>query len=289
MYVVMPLVGIVLMLVVPVVAIIFWKKILPKSARTLFWCKRRNMPPLLIVHDSGRAEITMISELEGGAVMTRSGKFKLLPRFLVKRDLKGTTGKTETTTPATPKEAPVVADGSPPSPVRREEPELRFISPEEKSALEKLPPRLQDIYNRYFPDYSNIISRRCHLKGLGGLPFFLGYSGTACLMNPEALILYEAGEMAVQMNDVMKFNPNGIEGKTIAGVSQPLMIYDARVIKALIPETYDETQITAIATKSEMIGLLGRGLGRYIPVITIVVIIVLAILGLMFVAPMLSG
>jgi len=57
----------------------------------------------------------------------------------------------------------------------------------------------------------------------------------------------------------------------------------------LIPETYDETQITAIATKSEMIGLLGRGFGRFIPMISIIIIVVLAIVGIFVVLPMIGG
>jgi len=287
MYQVMPVVGIVLTLTVPLVFFIFWKKVLPKAARTLFWCKRRNMPPLLIVHDSGRAELTMISEREGGAVMTRSGKFKLLPRFLSRRILK-------LSTETNPKAAPLVAveNGSDQSQVQGQNGKGEVINTSpinvDLSELDKLPDAKKELYNRFFPDYSAFISKRCQLMGLN-LPLFLGYSGTACLVNPEALILYEAGEMAVQMNGVMNFNPNNIEGKTMAGVPQPLMLYDARVIKALIPETYDETQITAIATKSEMIGLLGRGFGRFIPMISIIIIIVLAIVGIVVVAPMLGG
>jgi len=287
MYQVMPVVGIVLTLTVPLVFFIFWKKVLPKAARTLFWCKRRNMPPLLIVHDSGRAELTMISEREGGAVMTRSGKFKLLPRFLSRRILK-------LSTETNPKAAPLVAveNGSDQSQVQGQNGKGEVINTSpinvDLSELDKLPDAKKELYNRFFPDYSAFISKRCQLMGLN-LPLFLGYSGTACLVNPEALILYEAGEMAVQMNGVMNFNPNNIEGKTMAGVPQPLMLYDARVIKALIPETYDETQITAIATKSEMIGLLGRGFGRFIPMISIIIIVVLAIVGIFVVLPMIGG
>lgn len=283
MYQVMPVVGIVMVLVVPIVAIVFWKKVLPKSARTLFWCKKRNMPPLMIVHDSGRAEITMISEKRGGMVITKSGMYKLLPRFPTRRDFTKT----------------VVA--APPVAVKAEN--LGVASAENLGVVDEnvvpkpmlldhngdvLPPKLQELYTRYFPDYSGFISKRCQLRGLN-LPFFLGYSGSACLVNPEALILYEAGQMAVQMNGIMNFNPNNLEGKELANAYQPLMIYDARVIKTIISDSYDETQLAAITTDAELIGLIGRGIGRFIPVITIIIIIVLAILGIMFVAPMMGG
>lgn len=275
MYQVMPVVGIVMVLVVPIVAVVFWKKFLPKSARTLFWCKKRNMPPLLIVHDSGRAEITMISERRGGMVMTRSGKYKLLPRFPTRRDFSKTVVATP---PVSVKAENLGVDGA--------EPQVRL--PMTDNNGEELSAELQALYNRYFPDYSGFISKRCQLRGLN-LPFFLGYSGSACLVNPEALILYEAGQMAVQMNGIMNFNPNNVEGKELKNAYQPLMIYDARIIKTIISDSYDETQLAAITTDAELIGLIGRGIGRYLPVIYIIVIIVLAIVGITVIAPMIGG
>ena len=282
MYQVMPVVGIVMVLVFPIVAIVFWKKVLPKSARTLFWCKKRNMPPLLIVHDSGRAEITMISERRGGMVMTRSGKYKLLPRFPTRRDFSKTVVATP---PVSVKAENLGVDGAENLGVVGEN---IVPKPMLDGNGEVLPVELQTLYEQYFPDYSGFISKRCQLRGLN-LPFFLGYSGSACLVNPEALILYEAGQMAVQMNGIMNFNPNNIEGKELKNAYQPLMIYDARIIKTIISDSYDETQLAAITTDAELIGLIGRGIGRYLPVIYIIVIIVLAIVGITVIAPMIGG
>lgn len=199
----------------------------------------------------------MIKEKRGGLCLTPSGKYKLLPRFLTKRPEKE----------ADPDEVQ----------------QLTEINP----ATAPLPAKSKKIYDKYFVDYSNFISKRTFLMGLG-LPFFVAYSGKACLLNLEALALYEAGEMAVEVDGQLKFNPNKVEGKTLSQAVYPLMPLDPRVIKTIIRDGFDETQLAAIQTDAELVGMLGRGFGRFMPFIMIAAIIIVVLL-VIFILPSILG
>ena len=140
----------------------------------------------------------------------------------------------------------------------------------------------------YVRDYSDWIVKRCNLIGLG-LPFFVGYSGKLCLLNPEALALYEAGEIMVETEDGTLFNPNKVRGKMREDAFQPLLLLDPRKTKEIINEGFDEAQMAAIVVDSELIGALGRGFGKYLPIVAIVVVIAFVLLGLMFLPQILQG
>jgi len=204
------------------------------------------MPPIQVVHDSGRRQLKMIREKKGGLIITNEGRYKLLPMFTAKRDSS----------------------------------QLEFDNPVEANPTEtKKVESLRQIYEDYYLDYSTWNSKRSQLVGLN-MPFFVGYSGKACLLNPEALALYEAAEMSVNIEGKMSFNPNELKGEELKGkpsarnAVQPLMPLDPRVIKEIINEGFDETQIAAIQTDSEMLGQLGRGYGKLIPIAVILIIVV---------------
>lgn len=254
LYVFFPLVGIVTTLLMPWLPFVLWKKLMPKPARTLFWAARRKQPPIIVAHDSGRADIALIHERRGsGVVMTDKGKYKLLPRY-VSRLPESKDEKTEA---------------------------KKKRGKETENNPNGIKAKLAQIKEKFIADYSAWIVKRANLVGLN-LPIFFGYSGKLCLLNPEALALYEAGDLMIKTEDVDLFNPNSIEGKSITDALQPLMLLDPRQIKEIIYKGFDESQIAAIVVDSEMIGLLGRGFKRYLPIIGIIMIIIAVILGLMF-------
>lgn len=120
----------------------------------------------------------------------------------------------------------------------------------------------------YEKDYRDFITKRTILTGLD-LPFFIGYAGKLTLLNPEALALYEAGDMYVKTSEGPLFNPNKKKDRSIRKALQPLMLLDIRKIKDLIGVQFDVTQIAAIITESERIGYLGSAtpFKKYLPLI----------------------
>lgn len=247
-FTVCPVIGLVTALTLPWLPFFLWKKLIPKAARTLFWAKRRNKPPIYIVHDSGRSELTLITERRGsGVVTTETGKYKLLPRYVArivgKKKNNGEEG-------------------------------------EDKKNGDKSASKNETV--EYVRDYSDYMNKRSTMIGLG-LPFFVGYSGKLCLLNPEALALYEAGEMMVRTEDKTMFNPRKIKGKEIGDALQPLLLLEPRKIKNIISSGFDETQIAAIVADSELIGYYGRPwLKKYLPIIGILIIVGAGIAALVF-------
>lgn len=121
------------------------------------------------------------------------------------------------------------------------------------------------------------IMKRCFLVGLG-TPFYVGYSGSLCLLNPECLAWYEANEIFVSTPD--KPYPANKKEKSLP---QPLMLLEPRKIKGIINRSFDTTQISAIVEDARMEGMLGRGFGRYASIIGIIMIIaVIFIVALVF-------
>jgi len=256
-YVIMPLVGYITVFTVPWLIPLLWKKLLPSAARTMFWAARRKQPPALICHDSGRSQFTLVKERRGsGVVFTDTGKYKILPRYRLK-----------TSTVQKKKE-----DGKTTKPV----PEL---SGDKKEILKQVQGRLSELKDRYILDYTDWIVKRSMLIGLD-LPLFVGYSGKLCLLNPEALALYEAGELYIKTEDETMFNPHELDGKEMEDAFQPLMLIDPRKIKEIINDGFDQAQIAAIVVDSELIGLQGRGMGRYLPYFMIIGVVIVALLAI---------
>lgn len=247
----MPVIGLVCSLTLPWLPLFLWKKLIPKPARTLFWAKRRNRPPIYIVHDSGRAVLTTIEERRGnGIVITENEKYKLLPRYVSR--IVGTKDEEEEG-----------EDG-------------------EKKKKSKPSTGSEVTETKYMRDYSDFMNKRSNMIGLG-LPMFLGYSGKLCLLNPEALALYEAGEMKVHTEDLTMFNPHDHKGKDEAKAMQPLLLLEPRKIKNIIKQGFDETQIAAIVVDSELIGFLGRPwIKKYLPIIGIIMIVGAVVMALIF-------
>lgn len=176
----------------------------------------------------------------------------------------------------------------------------------------------------YEKDYRDFISKRGVLTGMD-LPFFLGYSGKLCLLNPEALALYEAGEMAIKdsegkVHGVTRENHaeketvcskcgkildegwdhcpycNGKKKvvqkvrKELPDLLQPLLLLDPRRIKELIGRQFNVSQIGALMVESEQIGLLGRGtFKKYLPIVFILTAVVIGGILLLMAPNLLSG
>jgi len=134
-------------------------------------------------------------------------------------------------------------------------------------------------------DYSDWVVKRTYLEGLG-LPFFVGYTGSLCLLNPEALALYEAGNLAFQNEEgKFMFNPRKVKGKTVDKALQPLLLLDPRKIKQIVPAGYDHEQIAALVADAEELARLGKGIPRAALMGILVILIIVAVVGLLFFAP----
>jgi hypothetical protein len=244
---ILSVIGVISIIGVPSVAIIFWKKLMPKAARTIYWAKQRKQPPLLVVHDSGRGELTLVTERMGsGVVQTTQGKFKLLPRYI--------------------------------SSINDDDEKL---TDQQKETKQQKPKKWKSLIK----DWSSWAVKRCLLTGLD-LPFFVGYSGIVCLLSPEILALYEAGELKVKSTDTTLWKK--VQGKSIKEALEPLMLLDPRVIKAIVSDSYDEVQIAAFGTEMEQIGLLGRGFRRYLPIMAIIVVAII-IIGVLYLLGSMGG
>lgn len=301
--------GIVLTVTVPIIMILFWKKIMPSVLRKLFWISRKKLPILLLCHDSGRSIFTSIIERQGeGIVKTKEDKYKILPRFapkfplaqLIKQHLQAqkeanlsqSIVKNSATNPETETESEEVTEQS------TNQQNGKTVPPDFHSPLDVIPQLdLPQIFNitglkeNFLLDYSDFINKRSTIVGLN-LPLFLGYTGKLCLLNPEALALYEAGEMFVRTSEGDIFNPKGIEGKKKEDAMQPLLLLNPRKIQEIIYEGFDQSQVAGIVadTEEEMrLRLGGGGLGGNWKLIILIVIIMLAALGALFFLPQLFG
>lgn len=250
------------------ILILFWKRWMPKSARTLFWAARRGTPPLLLVHDSGRGELTTVIERKGeGIVMTKEGKYKILPRVM----------------PKTPLEDQIVQSITKAAQEKDKSDTAVDVEVEIPAGADK-PSRLSILKDKFILDYSDWILKRCMLVGMK-MPFWVGYTGKLCLLNPEALALYEAGEMFVRTEDRTLFNPDNIEGKDQKDAMEPLLLIDARKIQQIIYNGFDQSQIAGVVADSEEIARLGRGLSKGM-IGVILILVVIGIIGLaMFALP----
>jgi hypothetical protein len=182
----------------------------PPVARTLIEAKEKSQVPALIVHDSGRSYLTLLLErMAEGVVVTTSGKYKLLPQSVdFNQAFDEEVGVPDKTTKKKPNPNP---EADPPP-----EPKRSFSA-----------------------DLFGWISHRSILVGLG-LPFYVGYSGSLCLLNPEALALYEAGELFIPSEN--KPVPKGDD----KGKMMPLMWLDPSKIKHIINKRFSTSQIDAM-------------------------------------------
>ncbi len=253
-YEVMVVLGIVYALAGSWLPFLFWKRWVPKPSKTIFWANRRKNPLALIVHDSGRSDLVAIVERRGEGVVVLEGgkKYKVLPRYLSTEESEAM-GNAEATEPTEEtKEAPQGEKG--------------------------IGGRIRD--------YSAWIVKRSMLIGLG-VPILVGYSGKICLLNPEALALYEAGEMYVETEDKPMFKKDVADkkDKTIEDAVQPLLLLDPKKIKTMISSSFDDSQIAAIMWDSEEIGRYGRGFAKMLPWLLIIGIAVIAVIGVIFFLP----
>jgi hypothetical protein len=275
-------------------AIYYYKRKIPKAARTLFWSGIRREPPLLLCHDSGRGELTTIHERKGeGIVMTAQGKYKILPRYMPKVPLSSLLGgQSANSKVAQPQTSSIEGDTS-----EQEDTE----TPEAPQTTAGREVDLQKVFNvkflkeNFIFDYSDWIVKRTYLVGLD-LPFFVGYTGKLCLFNPEALALYEAGEMFVKTEDSIMFNPNNLADKSIEDVKanpaayfQPLLLLDPRKIQQVIYEGFDQSQIAGIVQDSEELARIGQGLSPKMKLILTILLIAIAAGAGLYFLPQIMG
>lgn len=266
--------GFIFLITLPWLVPLFWFKFVCPAARLVNKANRKKNPIAIIVHDSGRAIITMIQERRGeGVVVTDKGQYKLLPRYISEQELMA------------PSEAPInplVANllsmpaeqptqGKPQGDGKESLP-ASLIQPTPKP---ELPPKAYKLYNDW-------LSKRINLIGFGQSIWF-GYSGSLCLLNPDAMALWESGEMMVigadnkpHFDEKQKSKIEKIKG--IGEVLQPLMLLDPRQIKVIMNKIFDQTQIAAVVYDSEEIGRMGRGFGKYLPYLLIIVVLVIVAL-----------
>ena len=286
------------------IIILFWKRWIPKSARTLFWASRRKTPPLLLVHDSGRGELTTIHERKGeGIVMTAQGKYKILPRWLPKIPLKQMIAEASEGLEPSPALAegqedaqPMQHDPDAPQPSTTSLGQSGSIMPSTQTTRQQgyrevdLPSifNIKALRDNFILDYSDWIVKRTNLVGLD-LPFFIGYTGKLCLLNPEALALYEAGQMAIRTEDTILFNPKNLPDKDQKDAFQPLLLMDARKIQQIIYEGFDQSQIAAVVADSEELARIGEGMSPKIKILLAIVVIAVVAAAALFILPSIMG
>jgi hypothetical protein len=269
--------------------IYFYKRKIPKAAKTIFWASIRREPPLILCHDSGRGEFTTIHERKGeGIVMTAQGKYKILPRYLPRLPL-STITQQNAAVASSSKNVATESDSP-------EDEEETSVAP-----TEALPKAVSDgsgvvdlhqafsvkVLKEYFIfDYSSFIQKRTNLVGLD-LPLWIGYTGKLCLLNPEALALYEAGDMMIHTEDGTLFNPNKVEGKKIEDALQPLLLMDPRKIQQIIYSGFDQSQIAGVVSDSEELARIGQGMSSKLKMLIIILVIgIVAVLALLFLPSM---
>lgn len=139
---------------------------------------------------------------------------------------------------------------------------------------------------RIVPQYPNApspirdaIARRTILEGLD-LPFFVGYSGRLCLLNPETLALWETGENA--QGQAKTDNPSS---------EKPLLLLDPRKIKDIIGTQFSVSQIGEIINDSEGIGMIRslKTFGKLMKIAIPFAIIVMAVLAIILIMTFLKG
>ena len=255
--IVIPLIGWISLFAIPTVIPLVYYKVFPKTARTFIAAKRKNLIPAYIVHDSGRAVITLVNERMGGGICVseKKDRYKILPKFVEEEEV---TAEDEAT--AFPKEA------------QNEE-------GEDTESTEKSAGSQPMTLKRAVRTFGDWVTKRSHLVGLGK-PMFVGYSGKACLLNPLALALWEAGKMKIR-NEDHKFIRKKVKDKDdkipqIQDLVQPLMLLDPRSVKAVISHAFDEAQIAAMCADSEAIGRMGRGLPKWVLPVGIILIVIVA-------------
>jgi len=271
--------------------IYFYKRKIPKAAKTIFWSSIRREPPLILCHDSGRGEFTTIHERKGeGIVMTAQGKYKILPRYLPRLPLSAIMQQNANPS-AVPSSKNVATESDSP-----EDEEETTVAP-----TEALPKAVSDgsgvvdlnqvfsvkVLKEYFIfDYSSFIQKRTNLVGLD-LPLWIGYTGKLCLLNPEALALYEAGDMMIHTEDGTLFNPNKVQGKRIEDALQPLLLMDPRKIQQIIYSGFDQSQIAGVVADSEELARIGQGISPKLKMLIIILVIgIVAVLALLFLPSM---
>ena len=250
--------------------ILFWKKWMPAPARLLFWAARRRLPILLLVHDSGRGELTTIKERKGeGIVITAQGKYKILPRVSPKMPLHDMIVK-KLTDAAKAEQDKGVGTGE------RAEVEVEVDLPEGTDKKTRF--NLDFLKKNFILDYTDYILKRCYLVGMG-LPFFVGYTGKLCLLNPEALALYEAGEMMVRTEDGTMFNPQDLKDKSMKKALKPLLLIDPRKIQQVIYNGFDQSQIAGVVADTEELMRVGKGFlsGKFGLVMILVIVLIIGL------------
>lgn len=262
------------------IVVLFWKKWMPRAARTLFWAARRRSPVLLLVHDSGRGELTTIQERKGeGIVVTAQGKYKILPRVSPKKPLHEMIVE-KLTQAAKAEQEKKIGEGT-----EGESVEVEVDIPEGTDKKSRF--NLDFLKKNFIMDYTDYILKRCYLVGLS-LPFFVGYTGKLCLLNPEALALYEAGEMMIKTEDGTMFNPKDLEGKDVSKALKPLLLIDPRKIQQIIYNGFDQSQIAGVVADTEEYMRVGKGLFSGNAAKLILILIVVALLGAaLFIVPQL--
>lgn len=267
------------------IIILFWKRWLPLPARTLFWAARRGTPPLYLVHDSGRGELTTIQERKGeGIVITREGRYKILPRVSLKKEDKREqygmmAAYAQTQTPVEEATNPINDDEEPIETFDATQQETE----EPKTIGEQLRHAFSFFKNTFVLDYSDWILKRSTMVGLK-MPFFLGYTGKLCLLNPEALALYEMGEMKIKTEDYTLFNPHKLQEKekNFRNALQPLLLLEPRKIRQVIYDGFDQSQIAGVVADSEELARLGMGISPRMKIVLVLVAMLLVGIGILF-------
>lgn len=255
---------IIMVFTVPFLFIWFWKKKVPKPARTLFWCSVKGWIPLLLFHDSGRADIIgIIERASESLVRTTAGMYKILPRFTLAKIHGEEEGKK--------------AEGNP-----NPKAETEIIRNETAKTI-----RIGKY--EFNLDYDYYLNKRSILVGMN-LPLYIGYTGSLCILNPEAIALFEAGELAIETpTGELIHKGKGKDDELV----QPLIFLDPKKVLTLLNQKFGGSAILGIVKDIYEVAMLEkelmRGLRKMGTILGIIIIVLLVVLAFMFLPRLLGG
>ena len=122
--------------------------------------------------------------------------------------------------------------------------------------------------------FKDLVLKRSILEGSNS-PFFVGYSGKICLLNPDTLALAEMTEhKPLGENEVTLEEESAGDPKK----ARPLLLIDPKRIKDFVSGAFSESQMLAIIRDTEEIMRASMGLRRFAIPITVIVVIVLMLM-----------
>jgi len=120
--------------------------------------------------------------------------------------------------------------------------------------------------------FKDLVLKRSILEGSNS-PFFVGYSGKICMLNPDTLALAEMTEHKPLSEDEVTLESP--EPASDPKKARPLLLIDPKRIKDFVSGAFSESQMIAIIRDTEEVMRASMGFRRFAIPITVIVVIML--------------